>query len=211
MDMEEVKQQIQQHLESAYALLPPIIEPDEPKGHRRANLQLRYESKDWNQLFNFLSAYSFQNQFSEELLFHIKAAEDLYEDHDRLGMRAILSQLTPEEKSIIGECLNAVVYGPFLLDDWEFPLIMDATREEVSQIASAWPDIPETDLTARIVINNSINNLFGYPHGKQHEWSKHISVSPQEVDVVYRKFRKLAGLAYDNEKPLSSSLFQGFK
>jgi hypothetical protein len=43
------------------------------------------------------------------------------------------------------------------------------------------------------IINDAINNLFGYPHRKQDEWNNYISVPPMEVYDIYNKFRALTG------------------
>jgi hypothetical protein len=205
--MEEIKQEIQKHIEAAYALLPSKIEPAYAY-RKRDDLKEAYERKDWRQLFAHLQSHSRVNHFSDELLLHVKTAEELYSVYDRLGLRAALEQLTEEEKRVIGECLNATAQGPFFLDNSrEFVALFGATHEEAVRIAETWPNIEETDMTAKAVINNSINNLFGYPHGKHDQWSRYISVSPRKVQDVFTKFRVLAGMSNGDKKAGSSRHF----
>lgn len=204
MDIEEIKQQIEKHLEAAYGLLPLTLEA----GHlhtKRKHLEQKYKNKEWRQVFYFLQDYRENKHFSAELLQHLKAVDELFNLYDRLGMRAALEQLTQEEKRIIRECLGAAAFGPFF-PDWEFRLLFAVERDEAIRVAEAWPDVAETDISAGIVINNSINNLFGYPHRKQSEWSNYISVSPKQVYKTYSKFRILTGRT-DNRQAEKSEYF----
>lgn len=207
MNMEELRREIRKHVEAAYALLPSPLEPAYPY-RKRDDLKEKYEGKDWRELFNLLKSHSLVNNFSDELLHHLTATEELLGLYDRLGMKTAMEQLTDEEKRIIGECLRATALGPFFLDDWEFPTVFGVTHEEAVKIAEVWPNIEETDMTAKVIINNSINNLLGYPHGKHSEWSKYISVSPQQVDEILTKFRALTGMSNNNEKARDSKYFQ---
>lgn len=191
MDMEEIKQQIEKHFEAAYSLLPLTLEPYYP-GAKREHLEQKYKNQEWRQVFYYLQGYSENNNFSIELLQHLKAAHTLFNLYDSLGMRAALKQLTEEEKRIIGECLCAAAFGSFF-PDWEFQSLFGVDRDEAIRVAEAWPDVEETDISAGLVINDSINNLFGYPHRKQSEWSNYISVSPKQVYEIYNKFRMLTG------------------
>ncbi|MEO1255294.1 MAG: hypothetical protein AAFY41_10470 [Bacteroidota bacterium] len=189
--MEKIKQETQKHLEAAYALLPPKLEPYNPY-IKRKHLDQKYETKQWRQVFYHLQRYSSKNSFSAQLLHHIESTEELFNLHDRLGVAAVLKQLTSEEKCIVGECLRAAAFGPFF-PDWEFHNIFGVDREEAIRVAESWPNVEETDIIIGYVINDSINNLLGYPHRKQDEWENYISVSPKQVYDVYKKFRALTG------------------
>ncbi|MBE7380624.1 MAG: hypothetical protein F6J95_004355 [Leptolyngbya sp. SIO1E4] len=189
--MEEIKQEIQKHLETAYALLPPELEPYSPYA-KRENLEQKYENKEWRQVFYYLQNYSSKNEFSTELLHHVESTEKLFNLYDCLGMKAVLEQLTSDEKRIIGECLCAAAFGPFF-PDWEFYALFGVDRDEAVRVAESWPNIEATDISVGYVINDSINNLFGYPHRKQDEWKNYISVSPKQVYDIYNKFRELTG------------------
>ncbi|MBW3624926.1 MAG: hypothetical protein KY468_16110 [Armatimonadetes bacterium] len=99
--------------------------------------------------------------------------------------------LTQKEKQVIGECLRAAAEGPFF-PDWEFSTLFGLDREEVKQIAEAWPDIDGTQERVGVGINNALNNLLGYPHHKEGDWAKYISVSEDEVDRIFCKWRYLS-------------------
>ena len=99
-----------------------------------------------------------------------------------------LDKLTTKERNIIGECLKAAVEGPFF-QNWEFHSLFGIDRGEVAAIVKAWPNIDESNETVRLAINNSIANLIGYPHGKQSEWKKYISATPQEALAIFRKWK----------------------
>jgi hypothetical protein len=105
-----------------------------------------------------------------------------------------LSGLTSAEIAIIGECLRAVAYGPFLPDE-EFHTLVGVTRQEARLVADRFPDVDEYDDEAGanddawLVINNSLVNLVGYPHGMEQEWRERISATPQEVQEIFTRWR----------------------
>lgn len=95
--------------------------------------------------------------------------------------------LEHEDVAVIGECLRASADGPFF-DDWEFQTLFGLEREEVSRIASVWPSVTDAD-SAGVAINNSLNNLTGISDLSNHpQWSKWVSVTPEEVRGVYRRY-----------------------
>lgn len=100
-----------------------------------------------------------------------------------------LSQLTDEEKSVVFECLKCVATGKVILHDWEFQTIMGIEAQELLAIVKKISDIDDSDETANLAINNSINNLLGYPHGKHSKWNEFISVPESEVARVFAKWR----------------------
>ena len=89
--------------------------------------------------------------------------------------------LSDHDSTLIGECLRAVAVGPFLQDAnapdpwWEFATVMGLTHAEFSAIADQWPIVDIEDPTVRVAISNAINNLIGYPHGCERQWSHFIS------------------------------------
>jgi len=108
-----------------------------------------------------------------------------------------MPSLDDQELQIIGQCLKAVAHGPFLVnrdaDDplWEFFPLMGLLPKELSDIADRWPNIDLASAKVQRAINNSMNNLLGYPHGCWAEWLQYISVSPAEVARVLDKWRTL--------------------
>lgn len=189
MNMEELMREIQGRVELAHSLLPSTIEGDSS----RATIEAHFASRNWRQTFYFLKAWRQNHDCSEELVQQVEKLEELFELYDLLGLKRASEQLTNEERRIIGECLAAMAHGPFFLNDWEFSLVFGAEYEVAVKVAEDWPNLSEIDATAGIVINNTMNNLLGYPHDKAHEWAKYISVSPERVEEVLRRFRELSG------------------
>jgi hypothetical protein len=105
--------------------------------------------------------------------------------------------LSDEEIKVIRECIKAAAYGPFFKDDgtrddpyWEIHSLFGLTIDELRKIADALPNLDLEDENVSLAINNSINNLLGYPHGCSDEvWSKYISVSKNELSKIYFKWR----------------------
>ena len=99
-----------------------------------------------------------------------------------------LSDLTPSEQQTVRECLAAAANGPFF-PDWEFQTLFGVERSEVKTILDAWPSIDETNESVFLAINNSMNNLIGYPHGREREWPQYISARPEDVARILQKWR----------------------
>lgn len=62
-------------------------------------------------------------------------------------------------------------------------------RSRLKKILQSWPDLNETDETVVLAINNSFNNLLGYPHGLHDNWSDYIPVDSQELARIYAKWK----------------------
>src|SRR4051794_25289381 len=99
-----------------------------------------------------------------------------------------LADLTDEEQRAVFECLTAAASGPFF-PDWEFQTLFGVSRSDVKAVADAWPNVNEETESVSLAINNSMNNLLGYPHGRVRDWSRYISVGPAEVGRIFRKWR----------------------
>jgi hypothetical protein len=76
-----------------------------------------------------------------------------------------LADLDDREREVVRECLRAAVNGPFF-PDWEFETLFGLDREEVRRVLLSWPTLNEADETVVPAINNSMNNLLGYPMGR---------------------------------------------
>jgi len=98
-------------------------------------------------------------------------------------------ELTEREKQIIGECLDALVNGSFI-PDWEFSILCGQKRDEVAQLASIYPN-EEDSKDMKYAINNAMNNLTGYPHRKDEELARRVSVSRDEISAIYAKWHRL--------------------
>jgi hypothetical protein len=99
-----------------------------------------------------------------------------------------LKDLDDSEKKVVRECLEAAVNGPFF-PDWEFRTLFGIEREQVRVVLDAWPDVDDANENVMLSINNSMNNLLGYPHGCDQQWHSFVSVSPDEVERVFSKWR----------------------
>ena len=102
-----------------------------------------------------------------------------------------LNKMSECEWRTILERLKVSADGPFFSEDIEFQIIFGIERHELQSVIDEWwvdDDTPSEDVT--LAINNSLNNLLGYPHGKNHLWSEYISVSPREVERVFEKWRE---------------------
>lgn len=105
-----------------------------------------------------------------------------------------LANLNLEERRIIGECVKAAVFGPFFPDS-DFKIIMGVTRDEAIIVANQFPDVdeydeePEGNDDSWLVINNSMVNLLGFPHGKEAVWDRYISATPEKVRHIFYRWR----------------------
>lgn len=88
--------------------------------------------------------------------------------------------LSELDKRIIGEALRAAADGPFF-PDCEFRTLFGLERGKVRAIAAAWPKAITPPEQLGIAVNNSLNNLLGYPHGGDAVWSQWISVDRSQL------------------------------
>ena len=100
-----------------------------------------------------------------------------------------LADLDEREREVAQECLHAVVDGPFF-PEWEFATLFGLERDEVRRILFTWPGLDETDDSVVLAINNSFNNLLGYPgEDKEAKWAEFISADEAEVARIFDKWR----------------------
>jgi hypothetical protein len=100
-----------------------------------------------------------------------------------------LANLDEKERETIRECLRAAAEGPFY-PDWEFGTIFGLERDDVKRVLMAWPEVNEVDEYVVHAINNSLNNILGYPaRNKEEMWPKFISVTPRAVASVLDKWK----------------------
>ena len=99
-----------------------------------------------------------------------------------------LKDLTKKEQQVVAECLKASASGPFFDDD-DFHIIFGLSRDEVNEILKGWPNIDDSDELTKRAINNSINNLIGFPHNKEKFWDEYISVPLAELEKIFKKWK----------------------
>ncbi|WP_133719248.1 hypothetical protein [Methylocaldum gracile] len=100
-----------------------------------------------------------------------------------------INRLKENEKDVVYQCLVAALKGPFF-PEWEFHTLFGIDRNTLAKIVEAWPYVDDTEEDVALAINNSMGNLAGYPHGKEGEWKKYISVSPDEVISILLRWKE---------------------
>jgi hypothetical protein len=103
--------------------------------------------------------------------------------------------LSDVDKVVLGQALRAAADGPFF-PDWEFRTLFGLERSEVRAIANAWPerDAPSEDI--EIAVNNSLNNLLGYPHQQEAVWSQWVSVDRRQLNGLFNRLRGFRDESY---------------
>jgi len=115
------------------------------------------------------------------------------ESAERILKSAMKSQepkLTDQERGVIEDCLRAAVSGPFFPEE-EFHTIFGLTRDELTALSHRWPKSANWEPQMVLAVNNTLNNLLGYPHREEKSWPKFISASPEAVADLYAKCRKI--------------------
>jgi hypothetical protein len=97
--------------------------------------------------------------------------------------------LKAEQLTIIRQCLDAVANGPFF-PEWEFHALFGVDREIVKSMLDKWPQIDFNDLTVKLVINNSFNNLLGYPLIASEKLSKYITLPSKDLEEMFHEWRR---------------------
>ena len=109
----------------------------------------------------------------------------------------LFKDLSKNEQDIIYQCLEATVDGPFF-PDWEFHTLFGLTRQEVERIVIDWAIVDRNSPIVILAINNSLNNLLGYPHKCDREWHDFISVDRKELRTIYFKWKGTKQRYFDN-------------
>lgn len=100
-----------------------------------------------------------------------------------------LTDLDERERDVVRQCLKAAVESPFF-PEWEFGTIFGLERDDVRRVLMSWPDISEADDCVVRAINNSLNNLLGYPAKSKRElWPQYVSVSGIELARIFDKWK----------------------
>jgi hypothetical protein len=100
------------------------------------------------------------------------------------------NSLSSVKKAIVAQALRAAADGPFF-SDWEFHTLFGLERIEVRAIADAWPEPTASSGEVERAVDNSLNNLLGYPHKKDCVWSEWISVDRHQLEELFHRLRRL--------------------
>lgn len=102
-----------------------------------------------------------------------------------------IEHLSDEDVKIIGDCLAAVIEGPFF-PEWEFQTLFGLERADVARVARSWPNISAEDETVDLAVNNALVNLTGYPHGE--DLNRFVSATPERLLEILDKWKRLRQL-----------------
>ena len=65
---------------------------------------------------------------------------------------------------------------------------MGVTREETAAVHAAWPS-PNPGGNTFLAVNNTLNNLLGYPHREWEELSRYAGTNPEEIAATLARWR----------------------
>ena len=100
------------------------------------------------------------------------------------------SDLSENDKAVVHQCLKCVASGKVILHDWEFQTLFGIDVTEFIQVVESWPELDDSREIVFLAINNSMNNLLGYPHGKFESWDEFMPYSQSEVETVFKKWKR---------------------
>lgn len=105
-------------------------------------------------------------------------------------MESLADVLSSSEIEIVRRSLQATVEGSFF-PDWEFETLIGVDREMVRNVQNAWPQqtLDQDDFGCAVI--GSLNNLVGYPHGKDEEL---IGYVPEGRDAIRMTLDHLTSL-----------------
>jgi hypothetical protein len=103
--------------------------------------------------------------------------------------------LSDVDKLVLGQALRAAADGPFF-PDWEFHTLFGLGRSQVRAIANAWPEPAASSEDIEIAVNNSLNNLLGYPHQQEAVWSQWVSVDRRQLNELFNRLRGFRDESY---------------
>jgi hypothetical protein len=98
------------------------------------------------------------------------------------------TSLSEAEERVVSECLSAAAAGSFF-EDAEFETVLGVTRHEMKSVARDWPAVDFLDEVVQACVHAALLNVVAYPHHVTgSEWARHISVPPDEVHRILRKW-----------------------
>ena len=99
-----------------------------------------------------------------------------------------LGDLSPDELKILHRCLRATADDKELFPDWEFHSLFGLDRAEFVTVLDTWPRLDESKLITRVAIQNSLNNLLGYPHQYHDDWDGYFGFGKAALVDVFEKW-----------------------
>jgi hypothetical protein len=96
------------------------------------------------------------------------------------------NELTIKENELVGRCLYEAANGEYF-PSWEFDTLIGADRAAVRRVASSWltdQRISDAELGVTLSV---LNNLLGYPHGREAELERAIGAQVSEVKSLFAR------------------------
>ncbi len=105
-------------------------------------------------------------------------------------MEPIIKYLSSSEIEIVRRSLQATVEGSFFAD-WEFDTLIGVDRDTVREVYVSWPDqtIGQEDFGCAVV--GAMNNLVGYPHGKEGELMTYVPEGRAGISEALKRLTAL--------------------
>lgn len=75
---------------------------------------------------------------------------------------------TSTDIETLRSAMKAGVDGPFF-PDWKLSILMGMDQNTMRQVLANWPRQTTDDTTYDAASMNAVNNLLGYPHGRELE------------------------------------------
>lgn len=107
-----------------------------------------------------------------------------------------LGDLGNGDRRVVRLCMECVADGDVILHDEEFETVMGIDLTTLRAVLERWPTVDEADPDVRLAVNNSLNNLLGYPHAFQACWDERIPVTRSEVRRALSLWRGDAPTSY---------------
>jgi len=96
-------------------------------------------------------------------------------------------QMSAQDQKVIGECLRA---APIFLDE-DLQTVTGVDETRFREVANAYPDVDGNEEDVLLAIHGALGNLLGYPHGMFKRWANFISISPEELALVFERWKSL--------------------
>ena len=103
------------------------------------------------------------------------------------------AKLSEKEQKVIFQCLNAILKGDFLAN--EFQTRLGIEPEELKIVLAQFPNIDDTedDSFETLAINNCLNEVCCGISFSNQEWPNWFDFEKVEAEEVYRKWTILRG------------------
>ena len=100
-----------------------------------------------------------------------------------MTVKSSIAELDPADVQTVGQALIAAVEGPFF-PDWEFETLIGVERATVRTLAQSWPDLVGDEESEAAAVVNVLNNLVGYPHGRNDDLERRVPGGSDQIAAV---------------------------